>query len=177
MKQQRFKKETKKGIKRRKVRIPKVLNDEQIEQLLSYIKPTSFMRIRNRAIISMFVFSGLRVGELLNLKVSDIDIKEGWIRVRIGKSGQRDVPLDFKLEPYLIAWDIKRVKNSRFYFTNFKGKQLFSSYIRKFVKHYGLKAGLDDIDLHPHLLRHTFATQMLKREDINLNDLKATASL
>jgi len=161
-----------KGTKRRKVRIPKVLNDEQIEQLLSSVKQTSFMRIRNRAVISMFLFSGLRAGELINLKISDVDIKEGWIRVRKGKSGQRDVPIPFKLEPYLTAWDIKRPKNSRFYFTNYKGKKLFTSYIRKMVKEYGLKAGLDT-DLHPHLLRHTYATKMLARSDINLDNLKS----
>lgn len=168
---QRFKKGTKKKGKRIKVRIPKVLSNEQIEQLLSSVKPTSFIRIRNRGIIALFLFSGLRAGELINLKVSDVDIIEGWIRVRKGKSGQRDVPIDFKLEPYLTAWDIKRPKHSRFYFTSYKGKKLFTSYIRLMVKKYGKKAGLDDI--HPHLLRHTYATQMLARDDINIDNLKS----
>lgn len=166
---QRFQKGTKKGVKRKKVKIPKVLSDEQIKQLLSSVKPTSFIRIRNRAVISTFLFSGLRAGELINLKVSDIDIKEGWIRIRKGKSGQRDVPIDLKLEPYLTAWDTKRPKHSRFYFTSYKGKKLFTSYIRKMVKDYGKKAGLD---IHPHLLRHTYATQMLARDDINIDNLK-----
>ncbi|GAG65550.1 unnamed protein product, partial [marine sediment metagenome] len=138
----------------------------------SSVKPTSFIRIRNRGIIAFFLFSGLRAGELINLKVSDIDLKEGWIRVRKGKSGQRDVPIDFKLEPYLTAWDIKRPKHSRFYFTSYKGKKLFTSYIRLMVKKYGKKAGLKT-DLHPHLLRHTYATQMLARDDINIDNLKS----
>jgi len=169
---QGFQKGTKKGTKRKKVRIPKVLNSEQIEQLLSSVKPTSFIRIRNRAIISMFLFSGLRAGELISLKVSDVDLKEGWIRVRKGKSGQRDVPIPLKLEPYLTAWDTKRPKHSKFYFTSYKGKKLFTSYIRLMVKEYGKKAELDT-DLHPHLLRHTYATQMLARDDINIDNLKA----
>lgn len=169
---QRFKKGTEKRGKRIKVRIPKVLSNEQIKQLLSSVKPTSFIRIRNRAIISTFLYSGIRAGELINLKVSDVDIKEGWIRVRKGKSGQRDVPLDFKLEPYLTAWDTKRPKHSRFYFTSYKGKKLFTSYIRLMVKEYGKKADLDT-DLHPHLFRHTYATQMLSRNDINIDNLKS----
>ncbi|GAH91433.1 unnamed protein product [marine sediment metagenome] len=169
---QRFKKETKKKGKRIKVKIPKVLNDEQVEKLLSSIKPTSFTKIRNRAIISTFLFSGLRAGELINLKVSDVDIKEGWIRIREGKTGQRDIPIPLKLEPYLTAWDTKRPKHSKFYFTSYKGKKLFTSYIRLMVKEYGKKAGLDT-DLHPHLLRHTYATQMLAREDINIDNLKS----
>lgn len=156
---------------RQKVRIPQVLNSKQVDKLLSVVKPTSFTRIRNRAIISTFLFSGLRVGELINLKISNVDIKEGWIRVRKGKGGQRDVPLDLKLEPYLTAWDIKRPKHSRFYFTTHKGTKLFTSYIRKMVKDYGKKAKLDT-DIHPHLLRHTYATEMLKRDDINIDNLK-----
>lgn len=166
-----IKKDTKKVKKRVKAKIPKVLNSEQVEQLLSSVKPTSFTRIRNRAIISTFVYSGLRCGELIDLKVSDVNLKEGWIRVRKGKSGQRDVPFPFKLEPYLTAWESKRVKGSRFYFTSHKGKKLFTSYIRKMVKEYGIKAGLDT-DLHPHLLRHTYATAMLQRDDINIDNLK-----
>jgi len=156
---------------RQKLRIPKVLNDDQVEKLLSSIKPTSFTKIRNTAIITTFVYSGLRVGELINLKISDVDIKEGWIRVRKGKSGQRDLPLPLKLETFLTSWAIKRPKNSRFYFTTHKGTKLFASYIRKMVKDYGKKAGLEDI--HPHLLRHTYATQMLAREDINIDNLKS----
>jgi len=156
---------------RQKARIPKVLNDEQVEKLLSSIKPTSFTKIRNTAIITTFVYSGLRVGELINLKISDVDIKEGWIRVRKGKSGQRDVPISLKLETFLTSWDSLRPKHSRFYFTTHKGTKLFASYIRKMVKDYGKKAGLDT-DLHPHLLRHTYATQMLSRNDINIDNLK-----
>ena len=156
---------------RQKTRIPKVLNDEQVEKLLSSIKPTSFTKIRNIAIISTFIYSGLRVGELINLGVSDIDIKEGWIRIRKGKSGQRDVPIPLKLEPYLTAWNSLRPLHSRYFFTTHKGKIIFTSYIRKMVKDYGKKADLDT-DLHPHLLRHTYATQMLARTDINIDNLK-----
>lgn len=157
--------------KRVKIKIPKVLNSEQVEKLLSGIKPTSFTKIRNRAIISTFVFSGLRVGELINLGVSDVDLKEGWIRVRKGKGGQRDVPMPLKLETFLTAWDSLRPKHSRYFFTTHKGKIIFTSYIRKMVKDYGKKAGLEDI--HPHLLRHTYATQMLQRNDINIDNLKS----
>ncbi len=167
---QRFKKGLKKEIKKRvKTKIPKVLNDEQVKKLLSSIKPTSFTKVRNRAIISTFVYAGLRVGELINLGVSDVDIKEGWIRIRKGKSGQRDVPIPLKLETFLTFWNSLRPKHSRFYFTTHKGKIIFASYIRKMVKDYGKKAGLD---IHPHLLRHTYATQMLARDDINIDNLK-----
>lgn len=77
--------------------------------------------------------------------------------------------MSLKLETFLTAWENLRPKHSRYYFTTHKGKKLFTSYIRKMVKDYGKKAGLD---LHPHLLRHTYATMMLQRDDINIDNLK-----
>ncbi|MBA7490749.1 Tyrosine recombinase XerC [subsurface metagenome] len=87
-----------------------------------------------------------------------------------GKSGDRDIPISPKLEPYLIAWDNLRPKHSRYFFTTLKGKRVNDRYLRDFIKRYGKRIDLGWI--HPHTLRHTFATQALKRNDINTPDLQ-----
>lgn len=50
--------------------------------------------------------------ELVNLKVSDINLKEKWIHIKSGKTGDRDIPISSKLEPYLIVWNNIRPKHS-----------------------------------------------------------------
>jgi len=155
---------------RTKTTIPKILSEEDIQKLISQPSAKAPTGIRNKAIIGTLAYAGLRAMELINLRVSDIDLKEGWIHVKGGKSGDRDIPISPKLEPYLIAWDNLRPKHSRYFFTTLKGKRVNDRYLRDFIKRYGKRIDLGWI--HPHTLRHTFATQALKRNDINTPDLQ-----
>ena len=107
--------------------------------------------------------------EVVSLKVSDIDLKGSCIHIKGRKTGDRDVPISPKLEPYLIAWNNIRPKHSRHFFTTLKGKKIQDRYISAMVKREAI--GLGDW-IHPHTLRHSFATHTLKRESINTPELQ-----
>ena len=151
--------------------IPKVLSEEDIQKLISQPSAKAPTGIRNKAIIGTLAYAGLRAMELTNLKVSDIDLKESWIHIKGGKTGDRDVPISPKLEPYLIAWNNIRPKHSRYFFTTLKGTQISGRYLRDMVKREAVAVGLGKW-VHPHTLRHSFATHILKRNDINTPDLQ-----
>ncbi len=156
--------------KRIKPTLPKILSEKEIEKLISIPSASTKTGIRNKAIISTFAFAGLRAMELISLKVKDIDLKEGWIHIKGGKTGDRDIPISPKLEPYLMAYNKLRPLHSRYFFTTHKGKRISDRYLRTAIKRYGKRIGLDFI--HPHTLRHSFATHTLKRNDINTPDLQ-----
>ncbi|MBA7626826.1 Tyrosine recombinase XerC [subsurface metagenome] len=155
--------------KRSKTKIPKVLSQSEIQKLISLPSPKAHTGIRNKAIIGTFAYAGIRAMELVNLKVSDIDLKESWIHIKKGKTGDRDVPITLQLEPYLIAWNSLRPKHSRYFFTTLKGKRLSDRYIREMIRRLGERINLK---VYPHKLRHSFATHTLKRPDINTRELQ-----
>ena len=157
--------------KRNKTKIPKVLSEKDIEKLISQPSAKAPTGVRNKAIIGTLAYAGLRAMELINLKVSDVDLKESWIHIKGGKTGDRDIPISPKLEPYLIAWNSIRPKHSRHFFTTLKGKRIQDRYIRDMVKREAVAVGLGSW-VHPHTLRHSFATHTLKREDINTPELQ-----
>ena len=157
--------------KRNKTKIPKVLSEKDIEKLISKPSAKAPTGVRNKAIIGTLAYAGLRAMELVNLKVSDINLKESWIHIKGGKTGDRDIPISPKLEPYLIAWNSIRPKHSRHFFTTLKGKRIQDRYIRDMVKREAVAVGLGSW-VHPHALRHSFATHTLKREDINTPELQ-----
>ncbi len=159
--------------KRIKTKFPPFLSEDEIKNLLSSIS-LSTTGIRNRAIISTMAYAGLRVSEVVNLKVKDVDIKEPWIHVKDGKSGDRDVPIPPDLVSYLITWEKVKPIRAKFYFVNVKGeskgKKVSRKNIEKFIRLLGKKVLSKRV--YPHMLRHSFATHMLKRNNINSFDLQ-----
>ena len=159
--------------KRIKTKFPPFLSEDEIKNLLSSIS-LSTTGIRNRAIISTMAYAGLRVGEAVNLKVKDVDIKESWIHVKDGKTGDRDVPIPPDLVSYLITWEKVKPIRAKFYFVNIKGeskgKKTSRKNIEKFIRLLGKKVLSKRV--YPHMLRHSFATHMLKRNNINSLDLQ-----
>jgi integrase/recombinase XerD len=144
-------------------RLPEVLNREEQEALLSAPNLKAPTGLRNYAMLTLFLNLGLRVAEAVNLKVNDIDWSNGQLVVRQGK-GKKDRVLWLTDEDIktLKSWLAIRPVDSVYLFCPLKGGYMNDRYIRDFVKRYSFKKGIKK-DVHPHTLRHSFATDLFRK--------------
>lgn len=142
--------------------LPEVISEEEQEALLEVPNKKAPTGLRNYALMSIYLNLGLRVSEALNLEVDDVDWNSGKVFVRAGK-GNRDRVLwlsDRDLDT-LQQWRAKRKCDSPYLFCTLAGGQLSDRYVRAFVSRYAKKAGINK-NVYPHILRHTFATDLLR---------------
>lgn len=151
-------------------RLPDVVSIEQIEALLSQPFPPGPVGLRDRAVLETLYGCGLRVSELVGLNVADLELEEGFLRV-FGKGGkERLVPIagaaQHALAEYLVHGRValrpkgsSRRADPSAVFVNQKGGRLTRQAVFAMVRTYGGRVGLE---IHPHTLRHSFATHMLE---------------
>lgn len=144
--------------------LPDVLTTDEIDRLISSIEVDTVKGRRDRAIVEVLYSCGLRVSELITLRVSDLFFGEGYIRV-IGKGDkQRLVPIsDLARERISLYLDERKAakSNEEVLFLNNRGKQLTRVMIFTILRRAALRAGIDK-KLSPHTLRHSFATHLLE---------------
>ncbi len=144
--------------------LPDVLTTEEIDRLISSIEVDTVKGRRDRAIVEVLYSCGLRVSELITLRVSDLFFGEGYIRV-IGKGDkQRLVPIsDLARERISLYLDERKAakSNEEVLFLNTRGKQLTRVMIFTILRRAALRAGIDK-KISPHTLRHSFATHLLE---------------
>lgn len=147
-------------------KVPQQLSVEEMDRLLSF-PPRSFNEWRTFCIINLFYATGIRVSELINLRLENVNIKEGWV-MAFGKGRkQRIVPLHKQacgvIENYLAqrqaAFGAKETDSELF--LNREGKKVSRITVWKDIESLGKLAGINR-RVHPHLFRHTFASHMLK---------------
>ena len=142
--------------------LPDVLSPEDVEQLLNF-KPSNTIEIRDMAIVELMYSSGLRVSETVNINISDFEEKMSFLRV-IGKGSKtRLVPMGRFAIKAINNWLIEREKilnNTDALFLNSKGARLSVRSVQLRLKKMATKQGLPPV--HPHMLRHSFATHMLE---------------
>lgn len=147
--------------------LPEVLSVEEIDNMIAAIDLSKKEGQRNRAIIEMLYGSGLRVSELVTLKLSNMYRKEGYMLVEGKGSKQRLVPISDEAEKQFQLWLMDRnqldVKPefSDYAFLNRYGRGLTRSMIFHIIKELAELAGVKK-NISPHTLRHSFATHLLQ---------------
>lgn len=147
--------------------IPEVLSVEEVDMLENAIDLSMAEGQRNKAIIEVLFSCGLRVSELVNLKMSNLYLEEGFLRV-IGKGNkERLVPISRRAIDELRYWFIDRNAMSikpgeqDYVFLNRRGAHLTRTMILIMIKRLGIAAGIKKT-ISPHTLRHSFATSLLE---------------
>lgn len=149
-------------------RLPKCLEVEQIDKLLSIPDAKSLLGARDRAMLEMLYSTGMRVSELVAMNIEDADLGQNVVRIRGKGKKQRMVPLGPGAVKSLLNYlDLRRgdSKNSSFdvdaLFINKHGQRLSTRSVRRKLDKYLLEAGIP-LSVSPHTLRHSFATHMLR---------------
>lgn len=145
--------------------IPNVLSISDVNKLLDIEIKTPY-DARNKAIFELFYSSGLRISELINLEIANVDLDNSLIRVMGKGRKERIVPIgDYAvsaLSNYINNYRfLINKKNSSYLFLNNLGGTLSRQYIFKLMKLECIKKGIKE-DVSPHTLRHTYATHLLK---------------
>lgn len=159
-------------------KLPTYLNYEDIEKILKIPDINTALGKRDSAILEMLYSTGIRVGELVSIKLSDISFHNCMISVFGKGSKERNVLfgdiLYSKLKLYIDAGRNELLKNkqSEFLFLNHHGNPLTERGVEDILNRVIRKGDLD-FSIHPHMLRHTFATHMLD----NGADLKVVQEL
>ncbi len=147
--------------------LPEYLTTEEVDQLENAIDLSKWEGQRNKAIIEVLFSCGLRVSELVNLKLSNLFEEEKFVRI-LGKGNkERLVPISQKALDELHAWYGDRNKmnikpgEEDYVFLNRRGAHLTRTMILIMIKQYAIMAGITKT-ISPHTLRHSFATALLK---------------
>ncbi|HCN38197.1 MAG TPA: site-specific tyrosine recombinase XerD [Bacteroidetes bacterium] len=147
--------------------LPEVLSVDEINKILDSVDLSEKAGIRDRAILETMYACGLRVSELINLETNRIEFEEKLITVTGKGSKERIIPIGKYALNYIEKYInelrnfIKKEKSSNFLFLNLRGGKLSRMAIWNVVSKYAHKAGIEK-EIHPHTLRHSFATHLLE---------------
>lgn len=151
--------------------LPKVLDDDEAAALVEVFNTRYDSGVKNRAMVRLMLETGLRVSEVCELRLEDVDFNACRLTVRDGKGGKdRRLWFPEDLRELLDEWLDRRPETDgeAYLFPTRNGTKTDPRSIRRTVKNYAEKAGIDwHEDVSPHTLRHTFATRLL-RETSNI---------
>lgn len=155
----------------KKVQIP--FSEKELDDVLhTIIYPAGYEGIRDKLIIEMFYATGIRRAELINLKISQVDVAGLTIRVIGKRNKERIIPLlptlAVQIDLYLQERaHIEVIRDEDVFFLSARGVKLSESVVYRIINHYFSHVS-EKVKKSPHILRHTFATHLLNNgADIN----------
>lgn len=159
--------------------LPKVLNMQEVETLLDSPKAHDHYGLRDKAMLELLYATGIRVSELINLKIGDVHLTMGFVRCFGKGNKERIIPIGKTaagaLERYLQegrSHFVSKKQRDESLFLNHHGRGLSRQGFWKILKRLAAEAGIEK-DLTPHTLRHSFATHLLE----NGADLRAVQEM
>ncbi len=152
----------------REKKLPQVLTEGEVDRLLEACEGEDPASMRDRAIVEIGYGCGLRAGEIASLSVSDIAVQSGVIRLRGKGDKERIVPLVGKVKSFVEKYlDSVRERPSPSgkgrLFLSRSGRPLRREDVWRVIQKRGKMAGISEARLFPHILRHSFATHLLRR--------------
>ena len=161
-----------------KKRLPLFVKEDQIESLLNGVEfDDGFIGERDKLIIELFYVTGIRLSELINIKISDLNFDNNLVKVLGKRNKERLIPLSTRIVKEL-QFFIENYKIDNYLFTNLGGTKVYTKLVYRIVNKYiGKISSINKKS--PHILRHTFATHMLNNgADINaIKELLGHANL
>jgi len=148
--------------------IPGVISLEEVERILASPNESTPEGIRDTAMLEVLYATGIRVSELIGLKLNDVNFEMGFIVVYGKGSKERIVPMGAqaleKLKPYmeLSRPALLKTKESKALFVTRRGKGMTRQGFWKLIKTHAINSGISK-NISPHTLRHSFATHLLER--------------
>ena len=156
-------------------RLPKTLDVDQTSRLVE-IKGDKALTLRDRAILELMYSSGLRLAECVSLDIYSVDIRDALVTVTGKGSKTRKVPVGNYALDAVKAWLKVRQQlaalDETALFVSTRGRRISARSVQQRLRHWALKQGLDT-NVHPHMLRHSFATHLLESS----GDLRAVQEL
>ena len=144
-------------------KLPLVLERHEVKALKKAPNTRCPTGLRNRAVIELLHGAGLRISEVVSLKPAHINWQASVIEIHQGKgSRDRNVPVGGDTLGWLRAWQEKRPKRARTFFTTLAGGPISARYVQQMIKRLARRGGVARADrVTPHVLRHTYATELL----------------
>lgn len=148
-------------------KIPEVLSMKEVEAIISASNGDGWQALRDKAIIELFYASGMRVSELAELRVENINLEAGYVRCLGKGSKERIIPIGKRAKEAIIMY-FKKAKRriaadsiGQHIFVSRLGKKISRQSLWKIIKQYARKAKINR-EIKPHTLRHSFATHLLE---------------
>lgn len=147
--------------------LPDVLSVEEMESLLVSPDISTELGLRDRALMETMYACGLRVSEAIHLEISNIFFKEGFVRVMGKGSKERIVPIGNTALSFITKYinesrsKLKNKNSHNYLFLNFRGSKLSRMGVLDIIRKYCIAANIKK-SVHPHTLRHSFATHLLQ---------------
>lgn len=148
-------------------KIPEVMTNAEVEIFLDAPDTSCAKGMRDKAMLELLYATGIKVTELINLTLDDVNAKIGFIKCKNAQKGERVIPV-YSLAAKALREYIEKIrpefvkdKKCRLLFVNYNGEKMTRQGFWKIVKHYKEKAKIIK-DITPHTLRHSFATHLLE---------------